>query len=445
MDGICKTGFPRKPISEKNIAFNLVTLMPAPYTIEHLQLSDLSDLEDFPGNRYLVFWLGDLPLGHLWWANPGQTGRSAGEQAITGWVRNVLEPALEYYLGKCNDLGPGEWKGYLAGGEYSRLAALLTNCFRQSAPDYRPQSISVVVCTRNRPAAAERCLQSLKACDDQDFEVIVVDNASDDDLTEKMVTGFPGVKYIPEKRKGLDIARNTGILHAGHDIVAFTDDDVSIPSNWIQTIKSCFTDPLTMAATGLVIPLELKTPSQFIFEKEWSFNKGYLPVVFDHQTLEGYSGKGAWEIGAGANMAFRKRVFELVGLFDERLDVGAAGCSGDSEIWYRILAEGWRCNYFPQLYVYHRHRQSMEDLRRQLFSYMRGHVCALLIQHEKYGHKCNLVRLYRVLPLYYFNRIRQYLCYRHKREDSTLSAEIKGCISGYKYYQSNKKGKGYDE
>jgi len=90
-------------------------------------------------------------------------------------------------------------------------------------------------------------------------------------------------------------------------------------------------------------------------------------------------GVPVWEIGAGANMAFRKSIFDLVGYFDERLDVGASGCSGDSEFWYRILAEGWNCFYQPKAYVYHQHREEAKDLNHQLFSYMRGQVSSLLV------------------------------------------------------------------
>ena len=55
-----------------------------------------------------------------------------------------------------------------------------------------------------------------------------------------------------------------------------------------------------------------------------------------------------WKVGAGANMAFRRNVFDLVGLFDERLGAGAAGCSEDSEIWYRILANQLQIRYEPR-------------------------------------------------------------------------------------------------
>jgi GT2 family glycosyltransferase len=137
-------------------------------------------------------------------------------------------------------------------------------------------------------------------------------------------------------------------------------------------------------------------------------------------------------------MAFRKDAFLLAGLFDERLDVGASGCSGDSEMWYRILAEGWNCYYIPELYVFHEHRSSDTGLRQQLFSYMRGHVSALLVQHENYQQRGELWRLYKGLPHYYLKRLKQWL--QRDRDESLrhIITEIKGCYSGWQFYNAHK-------
>jgi GT2 family glycosyltransferase len=201
-----------------------------------------------------------------------------------------------------------------------------------------------------------------------------------------------------------------------------------------------------MAVTGQVIPVSLQAKSQFIFERYWGFNKGYIPTVFDKQyfTSHMHNGVPAWDIGAGANMAFRREIFDLAGFFDERLDVGAAGCSGDSEFWYRILAEGWNCFYCPQLFVYHQHRDSDKALQKQIFSYMRGHVAALLVQYENYGHEGNIRRLYKILPRYYLGFIKAMLLKGRTEGHHHLFSEIKGCISGWRFYQSVKTNKRID-
>ena len=187
--------------------------------------------------------------------------------------------------------------------------------------------LSVVICTRNRPEDLERSIRALLDSADRDFELIIVDNASGDDRTEKVVAGFSGVRYVREDRPGLDIARNTGAREAGRELIAYTDDDVEVSRQWTGELKTAFSDPLVMAVTGMIIPRRLDTLSQYVFERFWSFNKGYLPKVFDHRWFLGHGQYSApvWEIGAGANMAFRRDIFRLAGGFDERLDVGEAG------------------------------------------------------------------------------------------------------------------------
>jgi len=414
--------------------------MPAfsPYTIKHLQVELVKEILLPKGNYYLVFWFRQIPIGHLWIeASDSPVSFLSLKQKIT----DALSPALNYYLEKYDH--EMNWKRYLEESDFAGIYNLLTHSFEQLQNDLLTEinDITVVICTRNRPEAIKQCLQTLMGSSDKNFEIIVVDNAPDDKSTESIVLGFPGVKYILEKRKGLDIARNTGARYATHNIIAYTDDDVVLPLNWVKTMKQCFNDPLTMAVTGMVLPLEIETNAQFIFEKEWSFNKGYLPMLFDHSYFLDHvsSGVPAWDIGAGANMAFRKEAFMIAGFFDERLDVGASGCSGDSEMWYRIMAEGWNCCYNPQLYVFHRHRRSIKDLQQQLYYYMRGHVSALLVQYENYHHKGNLDRVYKGFPKYFYYRLKNYFKTKENRNNSFIIPQIKGCISGWKYYQENKK------
>jgi GT2 family glycosyltransferase len=140
-----------------------------------------------------------------------------------------------------------------------------------------------------------------------------------------------------------------------------------------------------------------------------------------------------WEIGAGANMAFRKSVFEEVGYFDERLDVGAAGCSGDSEQWYRILAHGFQIIYNPLAVVHHSHRDSIVGLKKQLHGYMRGFTVAILIQYQRFGHTGNLRHLIKVFPFYYVTLLGKGFPF-YNAQYRTLFAEISGVISGFFYY-----------
>src|SRR5262249_59818429 len=100
--------------------------------------------------------------------------------------------------------------------------------------------VSVVVCTRDRPEALARCLASLRSSRARPRELLVVDNASSGDGTQRVVAGIPGVRYLREPRPGLAIARNTGVRATTGALVAFTDDDVVVDPNWLSHLARPF-------------------------------------------------------------------------------------------------------------------------------------------------------------------------------------------------------------
>jgi GT2 family glycosyltransferase len=133
------------------------------------------------------------------------------------------------------------------------------------------------------------------------------------------------------------------------------------------------------------------------------FGAGCVPSIFDQRFFAETRAMGAqvWRIGAGANMAFRRSMFDRIGLFDERLGAGASGCSEDSELWYRLLASGGACLFEPRACVLHHHREQWSELRRQMRTYMKGHVSALFVQAERFGHSGNIRRIFLQLPRYF--------------------------------------------
>lgn len=228
-------------------------------------------------------------------------------------------------------------------------------------------SISVVVCTCDRTDQLEQGLRTLLAVDYPDYEIIVVDNASSNDNTAKLVAQFP-VRYIREDRPGLDWARNRGLTEAQCDIIAFTDDDVQPDNLWLRSINTAFTDPEVMAVTGLVAPAELETSAQIFYEFGYGgMMQGLQRKFFQRDLLSRRDLLWASNFGAGANMAFRRKIFEKIGPFDVALDVGTpTGSGGDVELLHRLVAQGYKLAYDPRVIVWHVHRRDVASLRRQL-------------------------------------------------------------------------------
>lgn len=400
------------------------------------------------GGVYVVLFWANIPLGHLE-LSIAQLPMSVPQ--LTNLILQTIAPAIGCHLLKTGFQGelpivsstppPPNFAEVIA------LEKPLTRLQSQTEILPTESSVSVIVCTRDRPEALKACLRSLQALNPPPLEILVVDNAPRSDATEQIVAQIPNIRYVREPRAGLSAARNRGIRESNGSILAFTDDDVSVHPQWTARLQQAFSEPHILAMTGLVLPNELETESQLIFEKGLDgFSRGYRTKIFDSPFFQTVKNRGVpvWKIGAGANMAFRRSVFEQVGEFDERLGAGRSGCSEDSELWYRILAQGGGCRYEPTAIVFHTHRVDRASLKQQMYQYMRGHVTALLVQFERYQHWGNLRRLGIELPRYYLRRTLLRILKRNQPPAEILIAEIIGCFAGVQFYLQNRQRKSKD-
>lgn len=412
----------------------------SPYQNSHIYLDNqyfkLPDSLFMKNGNYVVFWWRQIAIGDAY-ITPGF---SLNQNNYLKLLIDSITPAISFYASNFDN--KKNWISFIEDNKIDEFSSFMDKIYRPYISRNTPRSVpvSVVICTRNRPEQLQKCLKMLEQLATAPKEIIVVDNAPDDMQSHSVVNIFKDVTYIKEPRKGLDIARNRGVKAASQPIVTFVDDDVSVHPHCIFRVWETFQNESVSAMTGLVIAKELESVAQILFEKYWSFNRGYQDAIYDESFIKSSLRKGppVWEIGAGANMAFRRDIFEHVGLFDERLDVGAAGCSGDSEMWYRILVHGFTIKYNPRAIVYHLHRREMKALKKQLFSYMRGHTAAALFQHN-FVQPVNYRRhIFINLPRYYMRLIQKGFP-RYKDRFSTIFSEIKGVVSGIIFYLKNRK------
>lgn len=241
---------------------------------------------------------------------------------------------------------------------------------RPAPPVAERPSVTVAICTRERPDDLLRALRAVTQLEPAADEVLVIDNAPQTDRTRREVARHPGVRYIVEPRVGLDAARNRALREAAGAVVAFTDDDAVTERGWVGALWPNFADPRVLVVTGLVLPLELETPAQEQFEEHCSFIRGFTRRVFngriDHPLLVS-------QIGAGASMAVRRDLLTLLGGFDERLDAGTpARSGGDHDLFTRVLGAGYRLVYEPRAVSRHCHRRTEAELRAVVRGYGTG-------------------------------------------------------------------------
>ncbi|MDW6022000.1 glycosyltransferase [Mesorhizobium sp. BAC0120] len=409
------------------------------FPVRHIDLSAVRT-DKHPGNApaFSIFWWKDLPLG-MRASLPDELpfGEAQLRQFVAEYAALQLAARSPAFGAPLRATFEGNPKPALtmaqvleAGDHLIEEMDLLA-----SATAVAAERVSIVICTRDRGEALAECLKSVTAQRSAPGEIIVVDN-SESGNAEPICRRFPEVRHLREPRPGLSVARNAGIHASRGEIVAFTDDDVELHPGWTGEIARAFADESIDAMTGLVLPARLDTPAQCIFQLGiGGFGSTFVPLRFDHRFFDETRPNGAhvWKIGAGANMAFRRRLFERIGLFDERLGAGAAGCSEDSELWYRLLAKGGACLYEPRAVVFHHHRKDLHQLRRQMRSYMKGHVAALVAQYDEFGDRGNVARIFGQLPVHFLKRFLKGFLEGPRGRQETLAAEFAGWAAGLQF------------
>jgi glycosyltransferase involved in cell wall biosynthesis len=322
------------------------------------------------------------------------------------------------------------------------LSSLPRACPR--APSIPALTVTVAVCTRNRAAQLPECLDAVAAIDypPQQLDIVVVDNAPSDDSTREVVARYPRMRYVVEPRPGLDWARNAAIRASSADIVAYTDDDVSVDRGWVRAIASAFEqEPLAMCVTGLVVPDELDTPAQMLFETYGGFGRGFERAAYRVDVDRGESAArlygGTGRFGTGANMAFRRAFFAAEGLFDPALDVGTpANGGGDLEMFFRVLKTGHALVYEPAALVRHRHRRSYGELRRQVANNGIGFYAYLVRTAQAYPEERTAIARLGIWWLWRWNlrRVLRALVRPGPVPLDLMLAELKGSFVGLRRY-----------
>jgi glucosyl-dolichyl phosphate glucuronosyltransferase len=234
-------------------------------------------------------------------------------------------------------------------------------------PRVETMELSIIVCTFNRCRLLEGNLTALsrqQVAPGIDWEVLVIDNNCTDD-TAKVVTGmaarFPApLRRIEEAKQGLSNARNRGIAEARGRYLLFTDDDTRPEPEWAQAVRDTFQSSSCAAVGGKV---ELLWPDE---RPHWLADELL-------STLAGVD-YGECEIDLsleqpplGANMAFRREVFEKIGGFNPELGrIGAKLLGGEETDLFKRLAEsGCSGKYQPKAVV--NHVLEPERLRKAYF------------------------------------------------------------------------------
>ena len=214
--------------------------------------------------------------------------------------------------------------------------------------------ISVIVATRNRADDLVDALASLETqtLPASQFEIVVVDNGSSDDTKDVvlMPRKLNSIIYISEPVLGLSRARNAGIRAAHGEIIAFVDDDAIADPNWLMELKNAHRDTAIQCVGGRI-------EGRWLCSKPRWFHPDLYPLLsvldLGDQPAEFMPPSNH---PVGANISFRREVFEKHGYFNTALGRGGSMLSGGEEValFCKLRNGGDRSIYCPKALVYHK-------------------------------------------------------------------------------------------
>jgi glycosyltransferase involved in cell wall biosynthesis len=246
---------------------------------------------------------------------------------------------------------------------------------------------SVIIATYNRAEELVKTLESLKGLElTEPWEVILVDNNSSDntrDVVLERVDSFPvPLRYVMEKEQGRSAALNAGIRLAQGEILAVTDDDVRVNSDWLRNAAQALDRLDCDYLGGKALPIwggELPDWLPNRGGKHWGvialLDYGEKPIEFNDK-----------KVPLGVNMIFRRECFERAGLWDNSIGRKAGTLLGQEvrEWSQRGRAAGLRGFYSPDLIVHHvipGDRLTKKYFRR--WFYWHGVSRAILYQNQR--------------------------------------------------------------
>jgi glycosyltransferase involved in cell wall biosynthesis len=226
---------------------------------------------------------------------------------------------------------------------------------------------TVLLCVRNGAATLERQLDALSRQEfDGDWELVVVDNASDDG-TRAIVSGwmdrFPQLRVVDESLVGTNWARNRGVRESCSDIIVLCDADDEVSRTWLRSMVAGLARFDLVG--GRLDPDHINEPTA---PRAACIQRHGLPSVF------------RWEYAVGASLGFRRDVYDAIDGFDTAFAFG----SDDADFCIRAQIAGYSIGFVPSAVVDYRVRHTARGVMRQRFSYGRGHQ-RLVDKHTRLG------------------------------------------------------------
>lgn len=250
----------------------------------------------------------------------------------------------------------------------------------------RMPDVSIVIIHYKMSGHLLKCLDSIyKQNFSCNFEVLVVNKASGDNVEKEISHRFPQVRIINHDKFGISRSRNIGVANSNGRYVLLLDADTRVlPKSLDRLVKFADSHPQAAAVGAKLISTDgtfqhscrrFSSPLIAILRRG-SFIKKILPnseAIIKKYLLSDWDHNSTLEVDyvIGACLLIRREVMERVGLFDEHFYFGA-----EDEDWcYRAKRLGWKVYYVSDAVIIHEYRRkSDEKFNRLALEHLRSGV-----------------------------------------------------------------------
>ncbi|MBN2567747.1 glycosyltransferase [Candidatus Woesearchaeota archaeon] len=228
--------------------------------------------------------------------------------------------------------------------------------------------VSVIVPIRNGERTLARCLASLARQTHPSYEVIAVDNASTDttpEIIRRFAAADPRIRYAYEPRRTRGAARNRGIDETGGRIIAMTDADCIVPTDWLVTLTAPITKGEERIVMGSQVTRQVSCWARITQEE----NDRHVARL-RHGSHIGFFDSKSFAMDGTLMRGLR---------FDPRFRA-----TEDFELFLRFKGR-IPIRFVPEAPVEHLHRTTLAGLARESFEKGYWHMRSLLLHRRELG------------------------------------------------------------
>ena len=221
--------------------------------------------------------------------------------------------------------------------------------------------ISVAILTYNRNKLLRKCLDSLFLNQTRLPDEIIIVNSGEEDvdvLVKRYINRKTEIKVVKTANLSLADNRNTGVKASSHDLVAFTDDDCEVCTNWVEVFLRAFNQDENIGSVG-----------------GRTFEAGNCKMIYNIERIRLLIDEYYDKLNSPfcyyfrtTNVCYRKKILENVGLFEDT----HYSSFEDVSIGLKILMAGYKNVYHHEISVKHYGRNTTLGLLKRLFEYGRG-------------------------------------------------------------------------